>query len=78
MIIGCDTVGLDVVPAEEPDSFLPVHCYMFATVGAQIMELVWLEEVAAEELWEFAFIGGPLKLTGATGSPLRPMAIALR
>ena len=78
MIIGCDTVGLDVVPAEVPDSFLPVHCYMFATAGAQIMEVVWLEEVAAEELWEFAFLGGPLKLTGATGSPLRPMAIPLR
>jgi hypothetical protein len=42
------------------------------------MEVVWLEEVAAEERWEFAFIGGPLKLTGATGSPMRPIAIPLR
>jgi kynurenine formamidase len=78
MIIGTDCVGLDVVPAEEPDSFLPVHCYMFATAGAQIMEVVQLEEVAGEELWEFAFIGGPLKLTGATGSPMRPIAIPLK
>jgi kynurenine formamidase len=58
--------------------FLPVHCYMFATAGAQIMEVVQLEELAAEKQYEFAFLGFPLKLTGATGSPMRPIAVPLR
>jgi kynurenine formamidase len=77
MCIGGDTISLEVLPSEEPEVFLPVHCYMFATAGAQIMEVVWMEELAAEKQYEFAFIGGALKLTGATGSPLRPIAVPL-
>jgi kynurenine formamidase len=78
MCIGGDTLSLEVVPSHEPDVFLPVHCYMFATAGAQIMEVVQLEELAAEKQYEFAFLGFPLKLAGATGSPMRPLAVPLR
>jgi kynurenine formamidase len=78
MCIGSDNEGLEVAPAEDPSLFIPVHSYMFATAGAQIIESLWLEELAAEQVYEFAFIGGPLKLTGATGAPMRPMAIPLR
>jgi kynurenine formamidase len=42
------------------------------------MEVVWMEEIAAERQYEFAFIGGPLKLRGATGAPFRPVAVPLR
>jgi kynurenine formamidase len=77
MCIGGDNDSLEVVPAEDPSEFIPVHPYMFATAGAQIIESLWLEELAAERVYKFAFIGGPLKLTGATGAPLRPMAIPL-
>ena len=67
-----------MLPSEEPDVFLPVHAYMFATGGAQIIEVVDMEEIAAEKQYEFAFIAGPLKLTGATGAPFRPIAVPLR
>ncbi|MGH3038966.1 MAG: cyclase family protein [Gaiellaceae bacterium] len=77
MCIAGDTIGLEVLPSVD-EGFLPVHCYMFATAGAQIMEVVWMEEIAAEKQFEFAFIGGPLKLTGATGAPFRPIAVPLR
>jgi kynurenine formamidase len=77
MCIAGDTISLEVLPSEEPDVFLPVHSYMFATAGAQIIEVVWMEELAADKQHEFAFIGGALKLTGATGSPLRPIAVRL-
>jgi kynurenine formamidase len=78
MCIAGDTIGLEVLPSEEPNVFLPVHSYMFATAGAQIIEVMWMEEIAAEKQYEFAFIGGPLKLTGATGAPFRPIAVPLR
>jgi kynurenine formamidase len=78
MCIGGDTIGLEFFPEEDPDSFMPVHCYMFATAGAQIIEVVWMEELAEAGLYEFAFIGSPLKLAGATGSPFRPIAVPLR
>ena len=40
------SIALEVLPSEEPDVFLPVHAYMFATAGAQIMEVVNMEEIA--------------------------------
>jgi kynurenine formamidase len=77
MCIAGDTISLEVLPSEEPDVFLPVHCYMFATAGTPIMEVVNLEELAGEGLYEFLFIGMPLPLRGATGAPLRPIAVPL-
>lgn len=77
MIVGSDAISPEVLPSEDP-GFLPVHAYLLATAGAQIMEVCWLEELAAERQYEFAFLAGCLKLRGATGSPLRPMAIPLR
>jgi kynurenine formamidase len=78
MSIGTDAVSMDVAPHELPDAFVPVHCYMFATAGAQIIEVLDLEELAAEKLYEFALMALPLKLRGATGCPIRPVAIPLR
>jgi kynurenine formamidase len=51
---------------------------MFATAGAQIMEVVNMEELAAEKQYEFAFLGFPLKLRGATGAPMPAYAVPLR
>lgn len=78
MCIGGDTMSLEVLPSEEADVFLPVHTYMFATAGAQIMEIVPLDELAKEKVYEFAFLGFPMKLVGATGAPIRPVAVPLK
>jgi kynurenine formamidase len=78
MCIAGDTIGLEVMPWDEPDAFLPVHCYMFATAGAQIIEVVDMEEIAAEKQYEFAFLGFPMKLRGATGAPMPSYAVPLK
>ncbi len=78
MCIAGDTIGLEVLPSEEENVFLPVHAYMFATAGAQIIEVVNMEEIAAEKQYEFAFLGFPLKLRGATGAPMPSYAVPLR
>jgi kynurenine formamidase len=78
MCIGGDTIALEVLPSEEPNVFLPVHAYMFATAGAQIIEVVDMEEIAAEKQYEFAFLGFPLKLRGATGAPMPCYAVPLK
>lgn len=78
MCIAGDTIGLEVLPSEEENVFLPVHAYMFATAGAQIIEVVDMEEIAAEKQYEFAFLGFPLKLRGATGAPMPSYAVPLR
>jgi kynurenine formamidase len=76
MIVGADTAALEAFPGDE-EGYAPVHCYMFATAGTPIIEVVNLEELAGEGVDEFAFVGMPLPLRGATGSPLRPLALPL-
>ena len=78
MCIGSDTLGLEVLPSEDPKAFLPVHCYMFATAGCHIMENLYLEEIAAAKMYEFAFLSFPLKFRGSTGAPMRPVAVPLK
>jgi kynurenine formamidase len=78
MCIAGDSIGLEVMPWDEEDAFLPVHAYMFATAGAQIIEVVDMEEIAAEKQYEFAFLGFPMKLRGATGAPMPSYAVPLR
>ena len=43
-----------------------------------MMELLNLEQLALDGVYEFCFIGAPIRLRGATGSPLRPLAMPLR
>ena len=78
MLIGADNIGLERHPSGDPESWQPVHTYLLAEAGIPIMELVDLEELAAEGVHEFAFVGACLKIRGATGSPIRPIALPLR
>jgi kynurenine formamidase len=77
MCLGTDAISIDVDPHLEPDSFVPVHGYLFATAGTPVIEVLNLEELSAAGVFEIAFIGMPLKLRGATGSPIRPIGLAL-
>jgi len=78
MCLGTDAISIDVDPHREPDAFVPVHCYLFATAGTPVIEVLNLEELSAAEVYEIAFIGMPLKLRGGTGSPIRPVGLPLR
>lgn len=73
--IGGDNVALEQMPSAEPNSWIPVHCYLFSVVGVLIIEVLMLEELAKDGVYEFAFFGAPLRLRGSTGSPMRPVAI---
>jgi kynurenine formamidase len=78
IVIGADTVGLEQGPSAEPGNATPVHTYLLAEAGVPIMEVLNLEELAGERVYEFAFVGACLRLSGATGSPIRPIAFPLR
>jgi len=75
MCVGTDTVAFEVIPAERAGTFLPVHSYMLAEAGAQIIEILNLEGLSRDRVYEFAFIAAPIRLRGATGSPLRPVGM---
>lgn len=71
---GADTILFEVMAPGSTG--LPVHVALIARAGVPIMENVNLERLAAERVYEFLFVTAPLKLMGATGSPVRPVAIA--
>ena len=41
------------------------------------IEQLFLEDLSKDKHYEFAFIAASLKLKGASGSPLRPIAIPI-
>jgi kynurenine formamidase len=68
--------GSDTVPFERsPDPAMPVHVHLLVESGIHIIECLNLEELAAAGVSEFVFVGAPLKIRGATGAPLRPLAL---
>jgi kynurenine formamidase len=46
--------------------------------GIHIIEVLDLEAIASDRIREFVFILIPLRLVGATGSPVRPLALVPR
>jgi kynurenine formamidase len=78
MTVGADNLSFEGFPSEIADNYIPVHTYLLAQQGAHILELVDLEALATDRVYEFAFIAASLKLRGADAAPLRPIAIGLR
>ena len=78
MVIGGDNLSLEGFPVVEKHNWIPVHSYLLAEKGVPIMEVVNLEELARDQVYEFAFVGASLKLRGASGAPMRPLAFPLR
>ena len=75
--VGADNVAWDVVGPTDPELgvTLPGHVLLLVRAGIPIIENLNLEELAAANVHEFGFICLPLKMRGATGSPVRPIAI---
>jgi kynurenine formamidase len=77
IMIGADNLTLEQTPGAHPLNFFPVHTYLLAEAGVPILEMAYLDELAEERVWEFAFFGACIKLRGATGAPMRPVAMPL-
>jgi kynurenine formamidase len=70
-LTGNDTPYFEVHPRGEDN----VHALLIADNGVRIIENLNLERLAADGVARFLFIVLPLPLVGATGSPIRPVAI---
>jgi kynurenine formamidase len=78
IVIGADNVALEQTPSPDPENHHGVHTYLLAEAGVPIMENVDLEELAAEQVYEYAFMGTSMPIRGATAAPMRPIAMPLR
>jgi kynurenine formamidase len=74
-LVCADNLSFEQIPSTEEGNWLPVHTYLFAEAGVPIMEVVDMEQIAAEQMYEFCFIGAGIKLRGATAAPMRPLAM---
>ena len=70
--VGSDTVAFEKVPT----ATMPVHVHLLVESGIHIIEALNLEELSRDRIYEFVLVATPLKIRGATGSPIRPLALA--
>lgn len=75
--VGADHVSWDTDGNVDPDLeiSLPGHIILLVRHGIYIMENLFLEDLARDQIYEFLFVCLPLKMKGATGSPIRPIAV---
>jgi kynurenine formamidase len=73
---GADNMAFDVLGLRDPvDGLLPGHLILLVRNGIYIIENLDLEGLAAAGHHRFTFVCTPLKFVGATGSPVRPIAL---
>lgn len=72
---GADTIAYEWLGRGAGHSRLPVHTILLFESGIHIIEVMALEELATDQVHEFLFVLAPLPLVGATGSPVRPLAV---
>ncbi|HWQ12606.1 MAG TPA: cyclase family protein [Roseiflexaceae bacterium] len=77
LAVGADTMAWDVIGLRDAElgCTLPGHLILLAQRGIYILENLRLSELAASGARRFVFICTPLKFVGATGSPVRPIAL---
>lgn len=73
--IGADNMGVEVVPYPDPRLFWPVHQHTIVEAGVYMIENLVLDEAVRQGLTTFCFILLPVKFAGATGCPVRPIAV---
>jgi kynurenine formamidase len=72
---GADTIAFERLPPGGGHSLLPAHRVLLVEAGIYIIEALALEDLAAASIRVFTFVLVPLNLIGATGSPVRPLAV---
>lgn len=76
---GTDTIANEQTISDETETMLPLHGALLRDQGVAFNEINKLDELAADcaddNKYEFLYVGAPLKIVGATGSPVNPIAI---
>ncbi len=72
ILAGADNMTVEAFPPYDH----AVHRYLLVHNGVTHLENLYLDELAANKAYEFLLIVTPLRLLGATGSWVHPIAIA--
>lgn len=75
--VGADSIAFEHLAPGAGHALLPAHRVLLVEHGVHIIETMNLEELAHARVYEFTFVLAPLALVGATGSPVRPLAVVV-
>ncbi|MDX2205156.1 MAG: cyclase family protein [Hyphomicrobiaceae bacterium] len=73
--VGADQWGLEVLPFEKGVGVFEVHQILLARNGVYILENMNTGPLVADKAWEFMFVLGPSRITGAVQAIINPVAI---
>jgi len=72
-MVGADSCCVTIQPPAKPDDGNVHHELLFGGVG--MLENMDLRELARDRVYEFLYMNLTERIRGATGSPVRPIAI---
>ncbi|MGY0500312.1 cyclase family protein [Nocardia sp. FBN12] len=73
-LVGSDNTAIEPIPFDQ-NVYLGGHIILLVENGIHLVENMNLAELAADKCYEFLLTIGALKITGATASPVTPVAI---
>jgi kynurenine formamidase len=78
-VLGCDGVSDPLPGNAAPGWPIPVHQCCLVAMGVHLLDNLELGRLAAacarHGRWSFLFAAAPLRVAGATGSPVNPIAV---
>jgi kynurenine formamidase len=75
VMVGSDTWANEAFPSPNKKTVVEAHQLLITRNGIYSLENLDLEQLSADNVYEFAFIFTPLKLKGAAGAPGNPIAV---
>ncbi len=75
---GTDTTAFEQIPPGRGHAIMPVHRILLVEHGIHLIENMRFDELSGRESTEFTFVLAPLKIVGASGCPVRPLALVGR
>ncbi|MEU5882480.1 cyclase family protein [Spirillospora sp. NPDC047279] len=73
--VGGETIAFEHLPPGGGHAVLPVHRVLLVEAGVNIVETMKLDVLLDSGAREFTLVLNPLPIVGATGAPVRPLAV---
>jgi len=74
-VVGAETIAFEHIPAGHGHRVLPVHRILLVEHGINIVESMRLHPLLDISAREVVLVLNPLLIVGATGAPVRPLAL---
>ena len=72
VLLGADNSAVEIFPTT---AHLPVHQEFIRDQGGYLLELLYLDELARDRVYEFMLVVAPLRIERGLGSPINPIAL---